>query len=94
MSNLLPIGSVVLLKDSNKRVMITGRLQRQIESNRVWDYCGCYYPEGIINSTEMFLFDHEQIEILFFIGFQDKEGIEFQKELEDRRAELKPGINQ
>lgn len=91
MINLLPIGSVVLLKDSNKRVMITGRLQRQIETGKIWDYCGCYYPEGIINPNELFLFNHEQIQIVFFIGFQDKEGLEFQAVLSDKYQELKPG---
>ena len=34
---LLPIGSVVLLKESNKRVMIVGRLQRQMGTEKVWD---------------------------------------------------------
>lgn len=90
MTNLLPIGSVVLLKDSNKRVMITGRLQRQATTNVVWDYCGCYYPEGIINPNELFLFDHSQIHIVFFIGFQDKEGLEFQQVLNEKYSELKP----
>lgn len=89
MSNLLPIGSVVLLKESNKRVMITGRLQRQINTNKLWDYCACYYPEGIINPNELFLFDHDQIQIVFFIGFQDKEGIEFQKVLDEKYSQLK-----
>ena len=90
MINLLPIGSVVLLKESNKRVMVTGRLQRQVEKNIVWDYCGCYYPEGIINPNELFLFNHSQIQLVFFIGFQDKEGLEFQQILTDKYNEFKP----
>lgn len=85
---LLPIGSVVLLKDSNKRVMIVGRLQRQQTTGKIWDYSACFYPEGIINPTELFLFNHEQISTLFFVGFQDKEGVEFQEVLETKRVEL------
>lgn len=85
---LLPIGSVVLLKDSNKRVMIIGRLQRQQPSGKVWDYSACFYPEGIINPNELFLFNHAQIAVIFFIGFQDREGIEFQELLETKRGEL------
>jgi len=88
---LLPIGSVVLLKDSNKRVMIVGRLQRQIDSGILWDYSACYYPEGILKTDELFLFNQDQIQVVFFIGFQDKEGIDFQKVIESKYKEMKNG---
>lgn len=86
---LLPIGSVVLLKESNKRVMIVGRLQRQKGTEKVWDYSACFYPEGILDPQKMFLFNHDQIAVLYFIGFQDKEGVEFQELLEQQREELR-----
>ena len=76
---LLPIGSVVLLKESNKRVMVVGRLQRQMGTEKVWDYSACFYPEGILDPQKLFLFNHDQISVLYFIGFQDKEGVEFQE---------------
>jgi len=81
LNELLPIGSVVLLKDSTKRVMIVGLKQKQDSDAKVWDYSGCLYPEGIIDPDRLFLFDHEQIEVLFFIGFQDGEGMQFMVEL-------------
>lgn len=81
MKSLLPIGSVVLLKESTKRVMITGVVQKQAESDKVWDYCACLYPEGIVDPEKLFLFDHSQIETLFFIGFQDGEGMQFSEQL-------------
>ena len=77
MKKFLPIGSVVLLKESKKRIMIVGVKQKQVESNKVWDYCACLYPEGILNPDKLFLFDAEQIERLYFIGFQDGEGLSF-----------------
>lgn len=57
--------------------MIVGVKQKQVESNKVWDYCACLYPEGILNPDKLFLFDAEQIERLYFIGFQDGEGLSF-----------------
>lgn len=81
MKNLLPIGSVVLLKGSTRRVMITGRVQRQEGTEKIWDYCACLYPVGIIDPRQMFLFNHEQIEAVFFIGFQDKEELDYKKEV-------------
>ena len=45
---LLPIGTVVLLKNSKKRIMIIGLLQKQIKDGEeiIWDYSACFYPEG------------------------------------------------
>ena len=49
----LPIGSVVKLKNGQKRLMITGFLQmEQGEDGKknIWDYSGCLYPEGMLTS--------------------------------------------
>lgn len=45
--NLLPIGSVVLLRGGEKRLMICGRIQTRAGSDKVYDYSACLYPEGI-----------------------------------------------
>lgn len=92
-NTLLPIGSVVLLKNSTKRVMITGLLQRQNGTGTLWDYCACYYPEGIIDPNKLFLFNHEQIDVVFFIGFQDIEELELQKKINERRKDLESEDN-
>ena len=60
MKKFLPIGSVVLLKDSKKRIMIVGVKQKQAYADKVWDYSACLYPEGILDPDKLFLFDHEQ----------------------------------
>ena len=44
MKKFLPIGSVVLLKESQKRIMIVGVKQKQVNSDKVWDYSACLYP--------------------------------------------------
>lgn len=77
MKKFLPIGSVVLLKESQKRIMIVGVKQKQANSDKVWDYSACLYPEGILDPEKLFLFDTEQIERLYFIGLQDGEGLAF-----------------
>ena len=81
MKKYLPIGSVVLLKESNKRVMIVGLRQKQIDANKVWDYSACLFPEGILDPDKLYLFDSEQIERLFFIGLQDEESMAFLKKV-------------
>lgn len=88
MKDLLPIGSVVLLKGGTKRVMIYGRMQRQVDNNKLWDYVACYYPEGNTDPDKSFLFDQEQIERVFFIGFQDDEEFQYKSYLAEKLADM------
>lgn len=81
MKKFLPIGSVVLLRGSQKRVMIIGVKQKQTGTDKIWDYSGCLYPEGVIDPSRLYLFDSEQIERLYFIGLQDGEGLNFLEQL-------------
>lgn len=78
---LLPIGTVVLLKDTGKRLMIYGRGQSEAHSGKVWDYAGCLYPEGNLGPEYTFLFDREQIEVIEHLGLKDQEEVQFVKTL-------------
>ena len=55
----LLISTIVLLKNAQKKIMITGFIVRGKETGtKVYDYCGCLYPEGVIASDKNLLFDH------------------------------------
>lgn len=69
----LPIGSVVLLKNGKKKVMIYGRRQRRITDEHEYDYIACLYPEGNISEDYMYLFNHEDIETVVYRGYSDAE---------------------
>lgn len=78
----LPIGSVVLLKDSSKRIMITGFYIKSKEiGDKIFDYIGCLYPEGILDTEKNLLFNHDDINKIFAIGYSDKEEKEFKTKL-------------
>lgn len=79
MKNFLPIGSVVLLKDAAKRLMICGRIQMRTDEGerKLYDYCGCLYPEGILDPERTFLFNNEDIDKVFYMGMQDEEEFKF-----------------
>ena len=47
MKDLLPIGSVVTLKEGTKRLMIIGRLQQNVRTKKVYDYAGCLWQKAI-----------------------------------------------
>lgn len=90
-NKFLPIGTVVMLKDGKKRVMITGFLSMAGEENnkKVYDYSGCIYPEGFLSSNQVCLFDHEQIETVYFKGFVDPEETSFKVKLNELANSLK-----
>ncbi len=80
----LPIGSVVLLSGGTKKIMITGFCSIAEENQeKIYDYCGCIYPEGYLSSDEICLFDHDQIAEICFVGFEDDEEKEFKENLVD-----------
>ena len=87
---LLPIGTVVLLKNSKKRVMIIGVLQKQIKDGEeiIWDYSACLYPEGYMGPDKTFLFSGDQIEKVFAVGYQDQEQFAFKEKIDQIRVKL------
>lgn len=70
----LPIGSVVLLENGNKRLMIFGIIQSEVGNPSVeYDYIGVPYPEGNMGDEYQYLFYHKDIKEIFFKGFEDVE---------------------
>ena len=74
---LLPIGSVVLLNGAEKRLMIFGIRQTNAETGREFDYIGVLYPEGNMGEDMRFMFDHDDIADIVFVGYSDDEREEF-----------------
>ena len=73
----LPVGSVVMLKEATRGVIIIGYAVVEEGENKVWDYLGCAYPIGVINSENNLLFNKDQIEKVVFEGYSDSEGKKF-----------------
>lgn len=71
--DLLPIGSVVRLIGGTKNVMIYGVKQTDAESGQEYDYISVAYPEGCIGNEGHYLFNHDNIEEVLFIGMNDGE---------------------
>ena len=80
---LLSIGSIVLLKNGTKKLMIIGYMVRDKKhKNYIFDYSGCFYPEGVLDSNQLFLFNHDQIEKVLFHGYSDEEQEKFFRKFE------------
>ncbi len=72
-NELLPIGSIVLLEGAEKKLMIFGVGQTQLEENKDFDYIGVVYPEGNMGEGSQFLFNHSDIGEIVFRGYEDEE---------------------
>ena len=77
----LPIGTVLLLKGGKKEVMITSYCifptNIQIKEGKavkpdqkMYEYGGCIYPEGILDSSMSCAFNHNQIEKILHMGYE------------------------
>lgn len=72
----LPIGTVVLLKGGRKYAMITSYFifpTGKDPKKELFDYGGCEYPEGVIDSKTGIGFNHENIEKVIHLGFEDED---------------------
>ncbi|MEW9183631.1 MULTISPECIES: DUF4176 domain-containing protein [Bacillus cereus group] len=74
------MGSIVILKEGTKKLMIFGRKQ-QVETDEVrkFDYMGCPYPEGYMNPDFTYLFNHDDIQEVVSTGYEDQEERTFQE---------------
>ncbi len=85
---LLPIGSVVLLKEAKLKLVIVGRILTNDDMKEIFDYAGVIYPLGITGDDELYFFNRDAIDRLYFIGFQDGEELEFKEEVLSKLGEL------
>lgn len=88
----LPVGSVVLLQNGSKRVMINGFCTMDASKpDKIYDYSGVLFPEGSLSSDQTLLFDHSQIVRIDHIGLDDQEEREFKVKLAQIVAAATPG---
>ena len=68
---ILPIGSVVMLKNGTKPVMIFGYMQQSLmHEGKMVDYVGVPYPEGNISIAAQFGFQMTDIAEVLFEGYR------------------------
>lgn len=76
LDKILPIGSVIKLKDAEKPIMIFGIMQtiEAMDGSIVkYDYVGVPYPVGYLSPKLNLGFNHDQIETVLFKGYEDND---------------------
>ena len=79
----LPLGSVVILKNGLKKIMITGQNTIDNETKKEFDYNGCIWPEGYMENI-FCLFNNDEIDQVFFRGYEANDS----KQLAPNRSQL------
>lgn len=85
----LPLGSVILVKGSVKKIILIGRgVATMIKGEqKYFDYVACTYPEGLVGET-VFYVNHEDIEEVIHQGYADEDDHKMQKNLKNQIAQL------
>lgn len=80
MEKYLPIGSVCTLKGKNKKIMVTGFYAVEFNGNlKIDDYSGCAFPEGLLLPEFNCTFNHDDIESIDFVGFENDDSKKLNK---------------
>lgn len=82
---LLPIGTVVILRGGLRKLMITGIKVANVDTlEKVYDYIGVLYPEGFMGGKSNFMFNHSEINDVVYRGYTNPERDEFINFLEEQ----------
>lgn len=79
-----PLGTVVLLGGGEKRLIIVGRKQISLETEKEFDYAGVLFPEGYQTAETLYLFNHSDVESIFQMGLIDDEELNFQNSIVEK----------
>lgn len=87
MKQFLPLGSIVKLKESDAKLMIIGR--SQVCEGEQFDYSAVLFPVGYTGKDQLFVFNNDDVDIIFYMGMQDIEEFAFRQalaEAEEKQA--------
>ena len=88
----LPLGTVCMLKNGTHPVMIIGYVPIPTNNNQteMYDYTACMYPEGLLSTEQMLVFNHDQINNIIDMGFENQDSIDFRNKVKTLLNETKP----
>lgn len=89
MEKILPIGSIVKLKNGTQKIMIINRgaLFNNGGTIGYFDYSACLYPFGQTDQRVHF-FNEEDIEKVIFTGYSDEEEENFCEEYKSKIGDV------
>jgi hypothetical protein len=85
---MLPIGSVVYLKEGRVKIMIENRYPLvNVKDEQVYfDYTGSKYPEGL-DPKQVIYFNRENIDTVLHEGYRDEDDVRYLSVVEQKVSE-------
>lgn len=78
-NTILPLGTICDINNYEKKIMIIGfNVKEEKDSDEVFDYLVCNYPEGLIDSNHFMFCNKEDIKDILYMGYSNEETLEFQ----------------
>ena len=94
---LLPLGSVVKLKDQTELIIIgRGSLVEQNQEPVYFEYTSVLVPTGYQQPNQLYFFNHSDIREVVFIGYNNDAEIEFESNFYQlvKNAGFKKGVTE
>ncbi len=90
MKKLLPLGSVVRLKNGEQKIMIISRLPLYNNKGNIgyFEYGACLFPNGQVDQ-QMYFFNETDIDKVYFKGYVDESEEEYQKKYREEIKNIK-----
>ena len=81
----LPLGSIILIKGSVRKMIIVGRalMQKIDNQTKYFDYACCTYPEGLIGDQAIYV-NHADIDEVVYKGYADDDDERMQKYIKEQ----------
>lgn len=88
MKNILPVGSVVVLKGKNARKVMIAGYHTKTKDGKIFDYFTVPYPMGLLAPSEYLLINEKLIDSVVFEGYRTPESDSFSQGLRELEENL------
>ena len=89
---LLPLGSVVRLKEGKTLLIIQGYVPNDLSKTDVYyDYEGDIFPTGR-QGEQVYMFNDENIDEVMFVGYQTNDSLKYRRLITAARNNLRSGM--
>ena len=95
--SILPIGTIVYLKEGSQKLMILNRgvTIEQTGENDLFDYSAAFQPMGL-KPEQLFYFNRDDVDKVVYKGYSDEEEERFaeiyQRWLDENATTIKKGV--
>lgn len=91
MGDVLPLGTIISLKNDTEKLMIVGwsQVSPEDDDKLIYDYNACEYPKGAFHGKSIHFFNEEDIDKIYSDGYVDDDGVNYRNKVIEYRNNLR-----